>query len=53
MKKFEETEVITNIVRPVHHHFARSTKNIAIVSESVPEDPNVSITPRSHEIGLS
>ena len=27
-----------NIDRPVHHRFARSAENIAIVSESVPDD---------------
>ena len=36
--KFEETGVVTNIERPVHHRFARSAKNIAFVSESVAED---------------
>ena len=45
MKKFEETGVVTNIERPVHHRFARSAENIAIISESVAEDPNVSIPP--------
>ena len=43
VKKLEETEVVTNIERPVHHHFARSAANIAIVSESVVKDPNVSL----------
>ena len=38
--------------RPVHHRFARSADNIAIVSESVAEDPNVSIPCRSQELGL-
>ena len=38
---------------PVHHRFARYAENIAIVSESVVEDPNVSIRHCSHEIGLS
>ena len=46
-KKFEETGVATNTERPVHHRFARSTENIAIVNESVAEDPNVSIPHRS------
>ena len=41
VKKFEETEVVTNIERPVHHRLARSAENIAIVSESVNEDTNV------------
>ena len=53
MKKFKETGVITNIERPVHHRFARSAENIAIVSESVAEDPNASIPRRSQELGLS
>ena len=49
MKKFEEAGVVTNIDRPVHHRFARSAENIVIVSESIAEDPNVSITHRSQE----
>ena len=53
VKKFEETGAVTNIVRPVHHRFARSAENIAAVSESVAEDPNVSIPRRSQELGLS
>ena len=43
IKKFEESEVVTNIERVVHHRFAHSAKNIAIFSEGVAEDPNVSI----------
>ena len=50
VQKFEETRVVTNIERPVHHRFARSTGNIAIVSGSVAEDPNVSIPRRSQEL---
>ena len=50
VKKFEKTWVVTNIEGPVHHRFARSAKNISIVSESVAEDPNVSIPRR---LGLS
>ena len=53
VKKFEETCVITNIERPVHHRFASSAENIAIASESVAEDPNVSISHRSQELRLS
>ena len=45
--------MVTNIERPVYHRFARSAENIAIVSESVAEDPNVSIPRRSQELGLS
>ena len=53
VKKFEETGVVTNIERAVHHHFARSAENIAIVSESVANDPNVSILRRPQELELS
>ena len=42
MKRFEGTRVVTNIERTVHHRFAGYAKNIAIVSESVAEDPKVS-----------
>ena len=53
VKKFEETGMVTNIKRHGHHPFAHSAENIAIVSECVPENPNVSI-PRCHqELGLS
>ena len=31
----------------MHHRFARSARNIAVVSENVSEDPNVSISLRS------
>ena len=50
---FEETLVATNIERPVHHRFARPDENIAILSESVAEDPNMSTPRRSQELGLS
>ena len=53
VKKFVETGVVTNIERPGHLCFARSAENIAIVSESVAEDSNVSIPRRSQELGLS
>ena len=53
MKKFKQPEVVTNIERPVHHCFARSAENIAIVSEGIADDPNVSIPRRSQELGLS
>lgn len=36
-----------DIERPVHHCLARSISNIAAVSESVIEDPNVSSSRRS------
>ena len=51
MKKFEETRVVTNIERPAHHRFTLFAENIAIVSESVVENP--SILRRSQELGLS
>ena len=41
VKKFEESEAVTNIVRPVHYRFARSAENIAAASESIAEDPNI------------
>ena len=40
VKKFAETGMVTNIEKPVHHRFTCSTENIAIVCESVAEDPN-------------
>ena len=46
----EETGVVTNIERPAHHCFARSAENIALVSNSVAEDMNVSILHRSQEL---
>ena len=52
VKKIEETGVVANIKRPVQHRFACSTENIAMVSESVAEDPNVSISHRCQELGL-
>ena len=53
VKKFEDTRVVTNIERPVHHRYARFAENIAIVSESVAEGPNVSICRCSQELELS
>ena len=53
VKKFEETGLATNIERPVHHRFARSAENIALVSESVAVGPNVSIPCRFLKLGLS
>ena len=50
VKKFEETGVVTSIERAVRHRFARSAENIAIVSESVAEGPNVSIPRRFQEL---
>ena len=53
VKEFKKTGVVTNLERPVHHRFACSAEIIAIVSESVVEDPNVSIPHRSQKLGLS
>ena len=53
LKKFEKTGDVTNIERSVHHCFVRSAENIAVVSESVAQDPNVSIPSRSQELGMS
>ena len=53
VKKFKETWVVTNIERPVLYRFVHSAKNKAIVSESVAEDPNVSIPRCSQELELS
>ena len=47
VKEFEETRVVTNIERPVYYLFPRSAENISIVSQSVAENPNVSISHRS------
>ena len=52
VKKFEETGVVTNIERRVHHRFAHPVENIGIVNETVAEDPNVLIPYRSQELGL-
>ena len=45
-KQLCKTGVVTNIERPVRYRFARSAENIAIVSESVADDPNESIPRR-------
>ena len=52
VKKLKETGVFTNIKRPVHHGFACFTENVAIMGESVAEDPNVSIPRRSQDCTL-
>ena len=53
VKKFEETGVVTNIEKPVHHRFAPSGENVAIISESVAEDTNVLLPRRPQALGLS
>ena len=47
MNKFEEAGVVTNIERPMYHRVACAAENIAIVSERVADDPNLSIPRRS------
>ena len=42
-----------NMERPVHHRFARFAENIAILSEIVVEDPNMSLSRFCKELGLS
>ena len=37
----------------MHHRFTHLAENVVIVSESVAEDPNVSIPRRSQELELS
>ena len=44
--------MVTNIERPEHHRFARSAEDIAIASESIAEDPNMTIPRRPQELGL-
>ena len=53
VKIFEETIMVTNIERSVHHCFTCSAEYIAFVSESVAEDPYASIRCRSQQLGLS
>ena len=45
--------MVTNIERLVHHRFARTAENIAIVSASVTDDLKVAILSRSQELRLS
>lgn len=51
--KFEQTGSVADIVRPTHHRRVRSVENIAAVAESVEEDPNLSISRRSQQLGIS
>ena len=53
VNKFKATGVVSNIERSIHRRFARCAENIAVVSESVATDSNVSIPRRSQELGLS
>ena len=52
VEKLKETGMV-NIERPVHYRFARSAENIAVVCESIAEEPNAPIPSRSQELGLS
>ena len=52
VKKFEVTGVVTDIDSPVHFRFACFAENIAIVRESIAEDPNVSIPRHSQVLEL-
>lgn len=52
MKKIEEIGTVTDIVRSVHYRNVRSAENIAVVAQSVEEDPNSSISRRAHHLGL-
>lgn len=52
-KKIEKTGSVKDILKLVQHqHFALYTSNIATVSEYVSEDPNLSITRCSQELGF-
>ena len=53
VKKFEETGSIGDRVRPVRHRGVRSVENIAAVSESVAEYPELLIRRRSQLLGFS
>jgi len=53
VKKFERTRSVTDIARPVHHCNARFAENIVAVSESVADDPNLSILRHAQHLGLS
>ena len=52
VNKFVDTVSITNIARHVHHRNIRSAKNIAVVAESVKEDPNMLIPRCAQNLGL-
>ena len=53
VNKFESTGTVTDTTVPVRQRNARSEANIAAVNESVRENPNLSISRRSQELGLS
>ena len=51
--KFEESGSVTDRAVPVRRRNARSVENIVAVTESVREDPDLSIPRRSQGVGLS
>lgn len=53
VQKCEKTGFIGDRIRHVHHRGERSAENIAAVSDSVVEDPELPIRRRSHTLGLS
>ena len=53
LRNLKRPEWFRILEKPVHNRFACSGENIATVSQSVAENPNVSIPRRSHELGLS
>ena len=53
MQAIDKIGVVPNIERPVHLRFVRSAENIAIVTESIAENPNISILSLPQKLGLS
>ena len=53
VNKFEASGTVTDKVVPVRQRNARSAANIAAVNQSVREDPNLSVSRRSQELGIS
>ena len=51
--KFERLGQVSDVKTPTRTRSARSTENIAAVAESVAENPGLSISRRSQELGLS
>lgn len=48
VRKFEETRYVTDVVRHMHHSNVHTAENIASVLESMADNPNFSISQRSH-----
>lgn len=53
IKGFEDTGIVTDMVRPVHRRDVRTAENIASVSENVTGNANSSIPRRSQQFGMS